>query len=185
MRSAVYLQPGERRSCIGCHESPGSTAPSRPALAMQRPPSRLQPGPDGSQPMSFPRLVQPVLDQHCVRCHDGQTGEGRSALVLTGEPAKEFSQAYLALRPFLRWYEWGGESITQIATQPGRIGADESSLTKILADATHGDAVRWTDAERRRVYLWLDANVPFYGTYSHEEQRAQREGQAVPLARFQ
>ena len=36
-----------------------------------------------------------------------------------------------------------------------------------------------TDAERRRIYLWLDANVPFYGTYSHAEQLAQREGQSI------
>ena len=180
MRSATYLQPGERRGCIGCHEPPGSAAASRPTLAMRRPASRLQSGPEGSRPMSFPRLVQPVLDQHCVRCHDGQEGPGRSKLALTSDLVKTFSRAYGSLKPFLRWYEWGDASISQIATHPGRIGADESSLTKILEDATHRPELRWTDAERRRIYLWLDANAPFYGTYSREEQLAQREGQAVP-----
>ena len=130
--------------------------------------------------MSFPRLVQPVLDQHCVRCHDGQEGPGKSKLALTSDLVKTFSRAYGSLKPFLRWYEWGDASISQIATHPGRIGADESSLTKILEDATHRPELRWTDAERRRIYLWLDANAPFYGTYSREEQLAQREGQAVP-----
>lgn len=185
MRSAVYLQPGERRSCIGCHEPPGSTAPPTTPLAMRRPPSRLQPGPEGSRPLSFPQLVQPVLDRHCVRCHDGQTGPGKSPLALTAAPAKSFSLAYQNLRPFLRWYEWGGESISQIATHPGRIGADASPLTQILDDATHASEVGWSDAERRRVYLWLDANAPFYGTYSHEEQRAQREGRDIPVAQLQ
>lgn len=180
MRSATYLQPGERRGCVGCHEPPGSAAASQATLALRRPPSRLQPGPEGSRPMSFPRLVQPVLDRHCIRCHDGQEGPGKSKLALTSEPAKNFSRAYQNLKPFVRWYEWGGASISQIATHPGHIGADESSLTKILADTTHRPELKWTDAERRRIYLWLDANVPFYGTYSREEQLAQREGQPVP-----
>lgn len=179
MRSAVYLQPGERRGCIGCHEPPGSVAANRPVLAMRRAPSRLAPGPEGSRPFSYPLLVQPVLDRHCVRCHDGQTGKGKSKLALDGTPAKTFTRSYLNLKPFLRWYEWGGASISQIATHPGQIGADASPLTAILDDATHRPELKWTDAERRRVYLWLDANVPFYGTYSHADQLAQREGRSI------
>ena len=185
MRSVTYLQPGERRGCVGCHEAPGSAAASRPALAMRRPPSRLQPGPEGSRPFSFPLLVQPVLDRHCVRCHDGQEGPGKSKLALTGETAKNFSRAYQSLKPYVRWYEWGGASISQIATHPGRIGADESPVTRVLEDATHRPEVQWTDAERRRLYLWLDANVPFYGTYARQEQVVQRQGQPVPPPSFQ
>ena len=185
MRSVTYLQPGERRACIGCHEPPGSASSSRPALAMRRPASRLEPGPEGSHPFSFPLLVQPVLDQHCVRCHDGQEGPGKSKLALTAQPAKGFSQSYLNLRPFLRWYEWGGESISQIATHPGQIGADASKLTRILEDDNHRTQVRWADVDQRRIYLWLDANVPFYGTYDPAEQLAQREGKPVPPPRFQ
>jgi hypothetical protein len=174
MRSDVYLQPGERRACVGCHEAPGTAAANRPTLAMRRVPSRLQPGPDGTRPMSFPRLVQPVLDRHCVRCHDD-----KSKLALTGEPAGNFTRSYQNLKPHLRWYEWGGASISQIATQPGRIGADASPLTAILDDATHRGQL--PDADRRRLYLWLDANVPFYGTYDHADQLAQREGRSVPV----
>jgi hypothetical protein len=184
MRSATYLQPGERRACVGCHEPPGSAASPGPMLAARRAPSRLQPGPAGTQPFSFPLLVQPVLDRHCVRCHDGTEGEGKSKLALTPEPAKTFSRAYQGLKPFLRWYEWGGASISQIATHPGRIGADESPLSGILEDATHRPAAL-PDADRRRLYLWLDANVPFYGTYSPAEQLAQRKGEAVAPPRFQ
>ena len=28
--------------------------------------------PDGSKPLSYPLLVQPVLDAHCIRCHSGE-----------------------------------------------------------------------------------------------------------------
>ena len=31
-----------------------------------------------------------------------------------------------------------------------------------------------------RLCLWLDANVPFYGTYEKEAQLAQQAGRAVP-----
>lgn len=185
MRSAAYLQPGERRACIGCHERPGTAAANRDLLAMMRPPSRLQPGPEGTQPFSFPLLVQPLLDQHCVRCHDGTEGPDRSQLALTGEPAKGFSSSYQNLRPYLRWYEWGDASISQIATHPGRAGADASPLSAVLNDERHRAEVQWTDAERRRLYLWLDGNAPFYGTYDKAEQVAQREGESIPPPRFQ
>ncbi len=71
------------------------------------------------------------------------------------------------------------------ATQPGSIGADESPLTRIVEDATHLPELAWTDAERRRLYLWLDANAPFYGTYSRDEQLAQRAGRQIPLPESQ
>jgi hypothetical protein len=180
MHSEVYLQPGERRACIGCHEAPGTAPANRPALAMRRAPSQVQPGPDGTQPMNYPRLVQPVLDHHCVRCHDGQPGPGKSKLALTGAPSGTFTRSYQNLKPYLRWYEWGNASISQIATQPGRMGADASPLTAILADATHRPHVQWTNADRLRLDLWLDANVPFYGTYDLAEQLAQREGRSMP-----
>jgi hypothetical protein len=174
----VYLQPGERRGCVGCHE-PSDTAPARkPPAALRRPVSRIAPGPDGTQPFSFVRLVQPVLDRHCVECHDGGASTaGKRAL--TGTPAGEFTASYENLRGHVRWYEWGGKSIADIATPPGRGGADESSLWKVLDDANHKARVRLSAEDRRRIVLWLDANAPFYGTYSEAERAAQRRGEKV------
>lgn len=183
MRSVTYLQPGERRSCLGCHEPPGTVPASaaKPPQAVLRPPSAIELGPDGSQPLSFPRLVQPVLDRHCVRCHDGSEGSGKSLLALTGGRTDPFTKAYGNLKPYVRWHEWGGQSISQIATRPGHNGADESPLSAILDDPTHAPEVKMPDADRRRLYLWLDANAPFYGTYSRDEQLAQQKGEAVAL----
>ncbi len=77
MRTVVYLQSGERRGCVGCHEPPGSAPDSRLLAATLRPPSVIQPGPDGTRPFGYPRLIQPLLDQHCTRCHDGAPGLNR------------------------------------------------------------------------------------------------------------
>jgi hypothetical protein len=185
MRSVVYLQPGERRSCVGCHERMGSAPSPRAVLAAGRQPSAIAPGPDGTRPFCYPRLVQPLLDRHCVRCHDGTKGPDKSALVLTGEAEGTFSRSYNSLRPYLRWYEWGGGSITGATTYPGRIGADESRLTKILADRRHAPALDLPRADRDRLFLWLDGNVPFYGTYDQDQQRQQQLGAAIPPPRVQ
>ena len=47
----------------------GPMAPNILASAASREPSRLRPGPEGTWPLRYDRLVQPVLDKHCVRCH--------------------------------------------------------------------------------------------------------------------
>jgi len=155
MRSATYLQPGERRGCHGCHE-PRVAVPTnkQTLLALKRPPSKITPGPDGG-------------------------------LVLTSEQTGTFNKSYESLRPYVRWYEWGGSSITQIVTRPGRIGADESPLLKILEDPTHSENVNLEKEEREKLYIWLDGNVPFYGTYDEKQQLAQKNGQAIPLPLIQ
>jgi hypothetical protein len=161
---------------------------------LRRSPSKIEPGPEGTQPLSYPLLVQPVLDRHCVRCHDGglvgatgpQTHNSafgspmHASPVLTGEPVNTFTQSYESLRPYVRWYEWGGKSIREIGTQPGHSGADESRLLKIVQDATHKQHVQLLEEDYLRLCLWLDANVPFYGTYEKEAQAAQQAGRVVP-----
>jgi len=177
MRSVLYLQPGERRGCVGCHE-PAATSPvPRRTLSQARPPSRIEPGPDGTHPMSYLRLIQPILDNRCVSCHSA--ANPNTKVNLAAAPAEPFVKSYLSLRPYIRWHEWGDQSISQIATRPGHMGADESRLVSILSDSNHGSQIGLTPAERRAIYLWLDANAPFYGAYLPEEQLAQRKSEAI------
>ncbi len=178
MRSVLYLQPGERRSCVGCHEPAAATSVTRNPLAAQRAASHIEPGPDGTQPWSFMRLVQPVLDQHCVRCHDAS--EDAAAPALGHAPENDFVASYVGLQPFVRWYEWGGESIRHVVTKPGEMPADLSPLTAVLEDATHAPELALAQEELRRIYLWLDGNAAFYGSYSAPERMAQRNGEAIP-----
>ena len=122
-------------------------------------------------------MVQPILTAHCARCHDGE-GDARPRLAET--PEETFTEAYFALKPYVRWYEWGGESISVITTRPGEMPSDLSPLVSILDDANHVPAVALADAERRALYLWLDGNAAFYGAYSQAEQLAQFRGQNIP-----
>ena len=156
MRSITYLQRGERRSCVGCHEPLAAAPPHSvaPKTAMHREPSRIAPGPSGSNPMSYPLLIQPVLDKHCVECHPSWTGDSEGG----------FSVSYNKLAPYVRFYEWGDKSISQITTRPGECGADMSPLSSIINDADHQDVFKTMPEDaKRRIYLWLDANAPFYG----------------------
>jgi hypothetical protein len=172
MRTVVYLQPGERRSCVGCHEAPGTMAPRRRVAAVLRPPSVIEPGPDGTKPFCYPRLIQPVLDEHCVRCHDGSSGSGKSPLVLTDEPDERFSKSYNNLKEYLRWP-------SDTVTRPGKLGADISPLSTILTGYEHGKYAELPDEQMRMLYIWLDSNVPFFGIYEEDDLLAQRMGLAV------
>ena len=173
MRSVVYLQPGERRSCVGCHEPSQTAADRKPALAACREPSAIQPGPEGTKPFGFVRLVQPLLDQHCVRCHDGTPGDAKSTPNLTGELVESFSRSYEQLLPYLRWPP------SQAVTRPGQLGADASPLAAILTSDKHRQYIVLPDEHLRIIYLWLDAHVPFYGSYEEQDLAAQRLGLAI------
>ena len=179
MRSLTYLQPGERQGCVGCHESPGTTAAPGTPIAMRRAPSKIEPGPDGSMPWSFQRLVQPILDKHCVGCHDGSGGEEEGPCDLTNKVTGDFTAAYDNLRPYVRWYEWGKMTINKIVTRPAQMPSDLSPLTAVLEGPNHSKRVQLSDEEFRRLYLWLDGNASFYGTYTQEKRSAQKKGEVV------
>lgn len=73
MRSSTSLMPGERVSCVGCHEPKreASAAAKRVSLAMQRPAQELRVPPEGGRPWGFTENVQPIFDRKCVSCHSG------------------------------------------------------------------------------------------------------------------
>jgi hypothetical protein len=102
-RTYVNYMPGERRSCIGCHETPrdAKTFVSKgQPLAVQRAPSAPGPQPGektGRRPLHYAADVQPVLTKHCIKCHSGK--EPKAGLVLTGEQTKLFSRSYENLIP--------------------------------------------------------------------------------------
>ena len=177
MRSITYVQPGEVSSCVGCHES--RTSPPLPTAswkASARAPSKITPGPSGSKPFSYPLLVQPVLDRHCVECHNPKKPEGK--IVLTSSNAGNYTQSYNALVPYLSLSAWGmPHGNHEPMTMPDRFGARASRLIKLL-DKGHYD-VKLPAEDWERLVTWIDANGLFYGTYDREDQARQRRGLVI------
>jgi len=176
MRSLTYLQPGETLSCVGCHEPRlGAPPPGAAALALGREPSAIEPGPDGSKPLCYPILVQPVLDKHCVACHNHEKPEGK--VVLTGERQGEFSASYQALAPRVPFSAWGRGDNSEPLTIPDHFGARASPLVKLLDDGHYDVALRREEYER--LFTWMDANALFYGTFDPADQARQLRGERI------
>ena len=130
---------------------------------------------------SFRRLVQPILDRHCVRCHDGGAScAGRPNLTakVVADPRqpsgggmedahRAFTESYWALTrqgrqtPLLNWYSSTGRSAM---LPPYAMGSARSGIMRHLTTAHHG--VRATDEERRVFACWIDLGVPFGGSYA-------------------
>ena len=181
MRSVTYLQPGETAACVGCHE-PRTTAPPislRVPMAARREPSAIRPGPDGAKPFSYPLLVQPVLDRHCVACHRPEKAEGN--VVLTGAPAGRYTVSYNALAPLVPHSAWRDGDFRRTNSEPMSVpdffGARGSRLMKMLLAGHEG--VELTAEDIERLATWMDANALFYGTFDRQDQARQQRGQRI------
>jgi hypothetical protein len=180
MRSLTYVQPGEQLTCQGCHERK-HRPPSRLAevpLALRRPPSKIEPDVDGSNPFNYVRLVQPALDRNCVGCH-----QEKKALDLSGTIEKGHgwtrSYANLAGKYGFYFHVSNGSINTGVhggtRTVAGRFGAKAAPLLPYLDDEHYG--VKLSEEDFHRLALWLDCNSEFFGAY--EDTEAQARGQLV------
>jgi hypothetical protein len=178
MMSATYVHPGERLVCQGCHEPSLSTVPasSKIPMAFLSPPAKLQKDVDGTWPLSFPRLVQPILDKRCVGCHR-QNKKGPN---LSGESAGrgDWSHAYNALRKYAYGCAGKPPNRQPVRATPGKVGARASKLYPMLMNGHN--KLELTPEELRRIGVWLDCNSNFFGAYF--ETKKQLLGElVVPL----
>mgnify|MGYP000162134860 FL=1 len=170
MRTITYVQPGQTLACIGCHEHRGETPQNVLASAATRAPSKLTPGPDGSWPLRFDRLVQPVLDKHCVACHSpAGKPEAARKIVLTAPGAYDTLMKHppLQLAGLVTRDYSGGYS------QVG-FGVARSSPLLAMLRKGHNDVKLDADALARLV-TWLDTYAQRQGHFSPEQERALEE----------
>lgn len=194
MTSAVQLMPGETQSCIGCHESRAASPPPPRArvLALQRAPSRLELPPWGQAGvLDYSRVVQPVLDRHCVRCHQGTNPPG--GVLLTGGYTRFFNMSYDNLVTRSRAEDvsraqYTGRSAGRPMVQslhllygimtpfkPLGSGSLVSRLPEYFEGRHGGKEV--PPADRRIIHEWIDAMIPYYPTtdYARREGRSNRD----------
>lgn len=198
MRSWMTAMPGEVVQCVGCHERQNTAPPSRGAIALSRPASEIKPWHGPTRGFSYPREVQPVIDHHCVSCHDGQPrpdgvvlADLRGTVKLTnwtsvtpgngGRQAGRFSVGYFNLQRHVR--RPGIESDYHVLT-PLEFHADTTDLVQMLRKGHHGvrlDAESWD-----RLITWIDLNAPYHGTWGEEieDPKDQRERRRELLRRY-
>lgn len=179
MRSFTHQMPGERQSCVGCHANRNyATTPShvrRPTAAL-REPQDLEAPEWGAVPFDYASIVQPVFDRYCVDCHDAKKRPKR--IDLSGDRTEFFNISYevLARRdqgrtgsPYISWIPtYNGHEWNILEVKPKQWGALASKLTDLILSG-HPDAegkarVNMDKASQRRIFAWIDLNVPYYAT---------------------
>jgi mono/diheme cytochrome c family protein len=104
-----------------------------------------------------------------ILCRTGTQGEWNWGS--HGSPSGPEHDKTRGMSPYTEWI-WtingAGHNVLEIT--PRRWGSPASSLAKIIRgghpDEDGKPRVDVADADRRRVYSWLDLNVPYYGTSS-------------------
>ncbi len=161
MRSGTIVQPGEVTGCVGCHEARQSAPPPGRLPAAAGKPAALAGWYGPPRLFSFMDEVQPVLDRHCVSCHDfGKPAGGK--LLLARDRTETFNVAYTEL--------WRRGAIAAIGAGPAEIqqarswGSHASKLVRLLREGHHN--VRLSPEEFDRIVTWIDINAPYYPTYA-------------------
>jgi mono/diheme cytochrome c family protein len=168
MRSATYAQPSETVGCIGCHEPRNQTASASPVLAALREPSRITPGPEGSWPLRFDRLIQPVLDRQCVSCHAPGAKDARAAQFdLT--PAKSYDTLVRYGKPSL--LDQVQHGYRQGFSKPGEGLASTSALLALLSSSEGHYQVKLDPSARERFTVWMDTYAQRFGSFSADQER--------------
>lgn len=161
MQSFVSVMPGETTSCVGCHEERSSTPmkPSERLMAMQRSASRITPFSGLPDVLDYSRDIQPILDNHCVKCHGYEKRKGK--LLLGGDMGPMWRHGFVSL--FARQLVIDGRN--GYGNQPPRtIGTSASKLMKKI-DGTH-QKVKLSDKEWRTIWLWIESAAPYSGSYA-------------------
>lgn len=180
MRSWMTAMPGETVQCSGCHEPQNTSAIAQPTLALNESPAEITPWRGPLRGFAYSREVQPVIDRHCVGCHDGATladgkpmGNLRGDVKVTdwtsvtpgngGQNAGKFSLGYVELCRYVR--RPGIESEYHML-EPMEFHADTTELVQLLRKGHYGvelDAESWD-----RLITWIDLNCPYHGTWGEE-----------------
>ncbi len=190
MRTWYTAMPGERVSCVGCHEESTDTAAPRYDVASSLKPVDITPWYGPARGFDFEREVQPVLNQHCASCHDGQPREDKRTIPdlrseklvkqyagrplsdlgarrlhpdmrrMLGGTSLRYTPAYEALLPYIRRVNVEDDVHLLV---PGEYHADTSELIQMLKKGHHGVKLKREGWDR--LVTWIDLNGPCHGSW--------------------
>jgi len=161
MRSFMSVMPGETTSCVGCHEHRTETPAYRASelTALRRSPSRIAPIAGVPEIFDYPRDVQPILDAHCIECHDYDQRAG--GVILSGDRGPMFSISYYTLVALDLISDGRNGTGPRLARS---IGSSASRLMNLI-DGSHYDATL-SAHEKKMIRLWIDSGAAYPGTYA-------------------
>jgi hypothetical protein len=169
MQSFLTVMPGETTSCVGCHEQRTRTPvnANRNALqALRRAPSTVRPIAGIPDVFDFPRDIQPILDKHCLDCHDCEAtergGPRAGGVILSGDRGPVFSHSYFTLTVRRQFAD--GRNLPQSNLAPRSIGTSASPLMKKFGGGHY--AVEATPHELDMIRYWIESGAPYPGTYA-------------------
>ena len=171
MRSWMVGMPGERVSCVGCHDQRMATLPPQRSLADARGVAPLKPWHGPPRPFAFAHEVFPVLERYCIGCHDKPATVGPRSKPCFKDP----DTAYDTLHPYI--HRPGMESDMALL-QPMEYHTSTSPLIQLLEKGHHG--LRLADLEsaaRERLYCWIDLNVPRNGSWTPPPWQGRNQAQ--------
>jgi hypothetical protein len=173
MRSFISFQPGEKRGCVGCHETRATAATDKPfPLAMLGEPVVPTPPPWGTRPISFLREVQPILDKHCVGCHSGMkpaAGLDFFGGLTSGGRITDYgyNRAFdtIIKNRLVAWSPVQGDATV---SQPLQFGSHRSKLVQVLREGACASRAKLSDDEWYRLVTWIDANAPYHDGFANK-----------------
>lgn len=186
MRTWTTAMPGERVSCVGCHQATSDEPMPESIIALEHPPQELEPWNGAARGFDFTREVQPLLNQKCAGCHDSKVAAldlrpkelvpDYKGPILShydrlrlhknyrnpsdGERRAEYSPAYENLVDYIRRVG-AGDSVSVL--NAGEYRANTSPLIQLLERGHHG--VELSAEEWKRLYMWIDLNGPQHGSW--------------------
>ena len=170
MRSVVQLQPGESRSCIGCHEDRAMVPTRHRTIASQSRPKPLTPSPWGAGAFDYQKAVQPVFDRNCVSCHNA---DDPKKVDLTGTlDADNIPSSFKTIirGGYVHHFNWGYQAGVPTKAEPYTFGTAKSVLWSILGDENHIN-VKLTSEEERAIKCWVDLSCPLWPDYKQRRLR--------------
>jgi hypothetical protein len=195
MRSWSTLQPGEIFSCVGCHESRLEAPPVvKRSIASRKQPQTLSPFYDvPADGFSYPKIIQPIWDKHCVSCHNVLTTNGidlsENPRITGRRNDLNYARSYYNLVNLNQEYArsirvpgppiFDADARNDVATKylnwlspqsiptllpPYIAGSSRSPIFRMIED--HKPTIELTKEELDKIAAWIDLLVPHDGEYT-------------------
>ncbi|MBO5254281.1 MAG: hypothetical protein J6B07_00480 [Opitutales bacterium] len=164
MQNFTQVMPNEIQSCVGCHENRSTSsiiAKGKSTMAVRRAPSIPKKIDGVPEVYRFLRDIQPILDKHCLKCHNHDNPTAK--VILSDEWTEWRTVSYDRLYEFKQisratpWREFGNRGSYEFGTGASPL------MQKI--DGSH-NGVKLSQKEYDILRCWIESSAHYTGTYA-------------------